>query len=786
MANQEKEYYYVGGKKVKVQRLPDSFAARYKPEISSQDMVKRLAAKEDFGDAEERKELPRHRMVVVTLPHSRRLADTESSIKELEGDEDIEFIAPVFREPRSGLRLIPTDEITVRFKNTVSQSDIEAFNKENEVEVIEKNRYVTNQFILRVKSPNDTLLLANKYQESDLTEFAEPNFVAEARKGVLPNDEYLGEQWHLQNTGQGGGLPGEDVGAMEAWGITAGSPNITIAIIDDGVDIDHPDLHENIWENPDSSAPDRHGWNFYDDTDDPRPRKFAPPYDELAGNDSHGTPCAGVAAAVGANATGVAGIAYRCKILPVKIFLADDLVPFSVLADAIRYAGQRADVLSNSWGIPPSSNVAQAIRDVVQTGRGGKGTPVFVATGNGYQSSIGFPASVPEAIAVGASTNRGQRSSYSNYGEGIDFVAPSNGGTRGIFATDVSIPGRGFNVGNINSGDADGLYTNSFGGTSSATPLAAGIAALILSLNKDLRWDQVRNYMRSTADKIDQVNGNYVNGYSLEYGYGRVNAFNALEAVQDDDEDDIIEKAVNPAKSIPDHNLQGITSAINIDEEGTIRSIEHVNVDISHTYRGDLVLSLRTPWDGVIALHQGQGGGADNLVETYTASTTPALQQIEGKSVRGTWLLQVVDRWPRDDGTLNSWGLKFKISSHIVRESVSPGLHIPDDDPAGITSTLNISKSGEIQAAKVAVDISHTYIGDLTVAVTSPSNTTVVLHNKTGGNADNLQAEYTTSSHPQLGNLLGEEVFGEWKLVVADHYGFDLGKLNRWEIELRV
>lgn len=785
MATYGKEYYYVGGKKVKLNRLPDSFAVKHKRDIVSRVMERKLAEKDDFADAEERKEMPKHRMVIVTLPPSRRLADVENSLKTLEVDSDVEFITPVYREAQSGLRLIATDEITVRFKSNVLHSDIEDFNKDNEVEVIEKNRYVPNQYLLRVKNPKDTLVLANKYQESDLTEFAEPNFISEARKAALPNDEFINEQWHLHNTGQDGGLVEEDVGAMEGWEISKGSPNISIAIIDDGVDIDHPDLKLNVWENPNSSEPDVNGWNFFDDSNDPRPRKFTPPYHVLSGNDSHGTPCAGVAAAVGDNASGVAGIAYQCKILPVKVFLGDDLVPFNILADAIRYAGQKADVLSNSWGIPPSSNVEQAIKDVTQTGRGGKGTPVFVATGNDSRSSIGFPARVPEAIAVGSSTNRGRRSSYSNCGEGIDFVAPSSGGTKRIFTTDVSISGRGFNVGDINSGDADGLYTNSFGGTSSATPLAAGIAALILSLNPELKWDQVRTYMRNAADKIDQGNGNYVNGYSLEYGYGRVNAHRALKAV-DDGPRYVVDKVVAPALSIPDHNLEGIISSLDIDEEGTIDSIEELSVNISHTYRGDLLVSLITRDNEVINLHQGQGGGADNLIETYNIGSIPAFQRLEGKGIRGKWLLKVVDRWPRDTGTLNSWGLKIRVLGNIVRGSASPGIHIPDNDPQGITSTINLPARGRIKDIKVGVHISHTYIGDLTVRLVSPSDRKVTLHNRTGGTTDNIQAEYCLTSHPQLRDFLGENIFGEWKLGVADHYGIDIGKLNRWEIEVRV
>ncbi len=788
MANDEKEYYFAGGKKVKLNKLSDSFAVKYKEDITSRAIDSKLAEKADFADAEERKEMPRHRIVIVTLPPIRRLVDVEGSMKSLEDDSDVEFITSVYREAESGLRMVATDEITVRFKRDASKEDIENFNNENDVEIIEKNRFVPNQYLLRVKSPKETLTLANKYQESDLTEFAEPNFISEVKKASLTNDEFIHEQWHLHNAGQEGGLAGEDVDAEDAWEISIGSPDITIAIIDDGVDIDHPDLQSNIWVNPDPSEPDVNGRNFYDDDYDPRPRKFTPPYHELAGNDSHGTPCAGVAAAVGNNASGVASIAYKCKILPVKVFLGDEMVTFDVLSEAIHYAGQKADVLSNSWGIPPSSNVDQAIKDVVQTGRGGKGTPVFVATGNDRRSQIGFPARVPEAIGVGASTNLGQRSYYSNYGEGIDFVAPSSGGTKGIFTTDVSISGRGFNVGDTDSGDAEGLYTNSFGGTSSATPLAAGIAALILSLNPELKWDQVRKYMRDTADKIDQANGNYTNGYSLEYGFGRVNAYKALKAVKDDIDggEDIIGKMVTPAISIPDLNLEGIISSINIDEEGTIDFIEELSLDISHTYRGDLLVSLISPDNEVIHLHQGQGGGADNLIEFYNTGTTPSLQLLEGKGIKGNWLLKVVDRWAKDTGTLNSWGLKIRVFRNSIRGSVSPGTHIPDNDPQGIESTINLSDHGKIKDIKVSVDISHTFIEDLTVKVTSPSDKEVTLHNRIGGNKDNIQAEYNISSHPQLNSFLLEEVFGEWKLTVADHYGFDVGKLNQWEIEVKI
>lgn len=792
MPGQDSEFYYVDGKKVKLNRIPDSFAVKYKEDVSTRTMASKLSDQPGLDDIEERKELPKSRLVIVTLPQSRKLADVSSSLKSLESDKDVEFVVPVFREPKSGLRLVATDEITVRFKSGTTQEAIERINRENNAEIIEKNRFVQNQFILRIENPKDILEIANKYQNSDLTEFAEPNFVTETKKAAVPNDEYFHEQWHLHNTGQDGGLAGEDVRARDAWDITKGSPSIVIAAIDDGVDIEHPDLQANIWKNPNPADPDVNGWNFFSDNDNPRPQKFSPPYDDLDGNDSHGTPCAGVAAAVGNNGLGVSGMAPMCKILPVKIFMGNDMVPNNILADAIRYAGQKADVLSNSWGTTPSSDVSQAIKDVIRIGRRGKGCPVFVATGNTDpvgNDYISFPSSVPEAIAVGASNNQGVLSYYSDYGEGIDFVAPSNGGTKGIFTTDVAIRGRGFNIGNVNQGDAEGLYTNSFGGTSSATPLAAGVAALILSLNPDLAWDQVRRYMRDSADKIDAQRGNYANGYSLKYGFGRINARRALEMVKDDmqggHEGNVIEKSAAPGIAVPDHDLKGIASSIMVDEDGTIESVESVSVNISHTFQGDLLVSLVSPDNTVIMLHDGIGGGADNLVETYDSSRIPALQQLEGKSVRGQWILRVIDRWASDTGTLNDWKIRIKTIGNLARGSSSPGLDIPDNDPKGVSSSIAISQPMKIKDLNVSVDISHTFIQDLAVTLISPSGKKVVLHNHTGGNKDNIRQIYYPATYPQMAVLLGDDSAGDWKLHVADTSGMDKGKLNKWEMEIK-
>ena len=136
---------------------------------------------------------------------------------------------------------------------------------------------------------------------------------------------------------------------------------------------------------------------------------------------------------------------------------------------------------------------------------------------------------IEQLETISLTTNLGVRADYSQYGADIDFVAPSSGGTVAIFTTDVSQDSRGLNIGQDNAGDLQGLYTNNFGGTSAATPIAASIAALMLSVNPDLTCEQVRQIMRDTAEKIDRQNGQYdENGFSQFYGYGRVNSYRAV------------------------------------------------------------------------------------------------------------------------------------------------------------------------------------------------------------------------------------------------------------------
>ena len=425
------------------------------------------------------------------------------------------------------------------------------------------------------------------------------------------------------------------------------------------------------------------------------------------------------------------------------------------------------------------------------SGRNGKGIPIFCATGNDVATkslpSVGYPANLAETIAVGASTNQDVRSYYSDYGLGIDFVAPSSGGTRRIETTDIQ--GKdGYNKKLGSSGDYCEAEDNSgFGGTSSATPLAAGVAALMLSVKPSLTATEVRQILRETAVKIDPVNGQYdANGWSEQYGYGRIDAARALKALKPNG--DAFAATSTPAQDIPDRSQAGVRDVIRFTEVASISSIE-VDVDITHTYRGDLRVTLYAPSGQAIVLHNRQGSRADNLQTTFDFTSIPALRELRGQSLTGEWVLHVQDLAAADYGRLNEWGLRIKGKvgdGDVILLEESPGVDIPDNNLAGIERVLTTESSGSVQEVEVSIDLTHTYIADLVVSLISPQHTKVDLHHRSGGAADNLIKTYTLQTTPELQQFVGESIQGPWRLKVADLAGLDRGKLNYWSLQLKL
>jgi subtilisin family serine protease len=436
-----------------------------------------------------------------------------------------------FCDDTGKLRVVYREAI-VRFEPGTPQAKRRAVLARFKLKVRARNAFHGDQ--VTVFDPRRTYIaermveLANRLTETEEIAYAFPNFVSEFKR-LGPSRGYA-EQWQL-----------DLVQARKAWKHARGE-GITIALIDDGVDVEHPNLR--IRRRPDRDEPrDLYGRDFFVDPDsrdgaveqfDPRPKIFRFPFDDYEINDIHGTACAGVAAATG-KVAGVFGVAPAARILPIKIFHADSMATESRIANAVRYASRFADIVSASWEAPRGPDMDAALKEA-RRGRGGKGCPLFFAAGN-EDKRVEYPARSPYAIAVGASTSEDKKAPYSNHGLRLSIVAPSgpvmikpwrDPRPGMILTTDLSYPRRGFNIGSVAAGGLDGLHYNKFSGTSAATPFAAGVAALMLSANPKLTSEEVRSVLQETAEKIGPKGRYKANGHCNSFGYGRVNAARAV------------------------------------------------------------------------------------------------------------------------------------------------------------------------------------------------------------------------------------------------------------------
>ncbi len=490
----------------------------------------------------------RGRRGVWTVENDGPAGRNEEMIRALRASGHATYAAPLFSCGGETVAIIP--EIVIRVRPEVDARQVHFLCQSLALAVIKPMEFTTQEYLLEVLGPDAEAVFAavEQLNDVDVIEWACPNTAMRPklagqttpnqiawssqprsmaageeseRTGVFPNDEYFPMQWHLYNTGQSGGTPGADIRAPEAWEITTGDPNIIVAVIDCGVDSQHPDLMENLVL----------GYDFLEDDDQADPL-LAPPAN------AHGTNCAGLVAAQGNNDIGVSGVVWNCKITPIRIDDDTSICTQADVARAFRWASDRgADVLSNSWEYSwsPEPIIQSAIVDITKIGgmgRGGKGCVVFFAAGNGSSRIRSHLAKYPEVISVGATDHNDLLCYYSNHGPELDIVAPSALGctdadwmqTKGIgwlWTTDIS-GSAGWNMDPFDPTVVD--YT-ALGGTSGACPVAAGVAALILSIEPESTVEEVRHYLeRSAKDLGDPGQDDY-------HGWGRVDARAALDMI---------------------------------------------------------------------------------------------------------------------------------------------------------------------------------------------------------------------------------------------------------------
>jgi serine protease len=316
---------------------------------------------------------------------------------------------------------------------------------------------------------------------------------------IPPDDPRYPGQWFF-----------DEIDIESAWARSPGDADVVVAIVDNGCDLSHPDLAGKL--DP--------GHDVVDDDDDPT-------FGSGAGNE-HGTACAGLVAAVTDNGLDVAGACPLCRATCTRLLGGNgDAVPLNADVRAFALAFEDGvDVISNSWGfvdaIPVPQVLAAAIVDVQQNGRGGKGAVVAFASGNdNRQVGEDELLAVPGILGVGAVNNLGELTQYSNSGRSVDVVAPT-----GTLTTDITGPG----------GGAAGDVTTTFGGTSSACPIVAGVAGLVLAAAPELTADEVNALLERTAKQSLFATPD-ADGHDLAYGFGLVQPAAALQAVLGDEDD---------------------------------------------------------------------------------------------------------------------------------------------------------------------------------------------------------------------------------------------------------
>jgi subtilisin family serine protease len=427
-----------------------------------------------------------------------------------------------------------TNKLTLRVKPEYINTFVELYH-ESGLSILDTNKNYPNYFTLIVpkESSKDALDWANYFYETGYFIFSEPDFFV--NEVFTSGDPEFGNQWGLKNTGQNGGTVGADINVEEAWELTKGRDDIVVAVLDMGIDLDHPDLAGNLVEGFDvtGSSTDSHG-----DVDNNEPSAF------------HGTSCAGIIAAVDNNDIGISGVAPNSKLMPIRIAVNGVGFTESAIADGIDIAVEEgADILSCSFsGGIPLSDVDNSIESAVINGRNGLGTIIVFSSGNDSRNNVGdittdidWPSNNENVITVGAMSSCNERMTWkfegstascdeegwlSRFGPELDVMAPG--------AKMITLD----NVGTAGENPSD-LFSE-FNGTSAACPHVAGIMALILSINRCLTVSDARKILESSCDKVGPYcyfhHSNQPFGmWNAEMGYGRVNAGKAVRLANSSD-----------------------------------------------------------------------------------------------------------------------------------------------------------------------------------------------------------------------------------------------------------
>lgn len=483
---QNNHYYYYKGNKMPITLDKSSLSITTDEGFQAQSIEKLNLKKPYFKEINRDKRLEIVRYYKLDFEKTPNEDEYLNTINTLKLNSSIRTIMPNYILP-DGKKAEMSDFFYVKLKNLNDFDNLQKLAIKNQVEIIEQNKFLPLWYTLRCKKGTElnVLEISNFFYETGLFASSVPDFLTNDL--LCTNDPNFNQLWGLNNTSN----PNVDINICDAWNITEGV-GVNVAVLDTGIELTHIDLQNNI-----SSI-------SYDTESNSSPSQvFA----------EHGTHVSGTIGAIKDNSIQVVGVAPKATLISVSNSFNSTANSRIKRADGINWAWQNgADIINNSWGSSVQFEVIDdAINNALINGRNGKGTIIVFATGND-NGGVGYPAnSNPDILSVGSITSSGSRSSFSNFGNELDVVAPGSG----IYST---------------------LLNNTIGllsGTSMATPHVSGIAALILSVNPNLTGKEVRDIIEKTSQKIgsfsyDSVPGRSNGTWNSEVGYGLVDAFAAV------------------------------------------------------------------------------------------------------------------------------------------------------------------------------------------------------------------------------------------------------------------
>lgn len=603
-------------------------------------------------------------------------------LQQIQNNNAVLYTAPVLLYGEQKQEQALFDQFYVKVKTAGDLALLKDYAKQLKFEVVKE--YEKNIYRCKVTkaSSGNSFEISRYLQLQHKFDFAEPDFIYTCK--LETNDPFYTSQWAINNTGQFSGTPGADMDVANAWTITTGNPTVKVAVLDcfgSAAEFIHPDITFAATHDATGSGFISSGFN----------------------GDAHGINCAGIIGATGNNFQGIAGVAYSCGVAAVKLGTITNSSgnwngTSTSISDGITWAYQNCDVISNSNTFGSSSSIINsAISNALTLGRGGKGTLFFSSSGNSNTTTIGYPASNSNTIAVGASSMCDQRKSPSScdgetwwgadYGTGLDVVAP---GVK-IYSTDIA----------GSNGYSSGDYTPNFNGTSSACPMAAAVAALLISANGNLTATSVRTVLETNCEKVGGytyntgVSGQPNGSWNNQMGYGRINAFNALQAICTTPSEDICGNTIlvpgvscnytpgnlcGASQSIPPSTCSGwqATSALDVWYD-IIPTLGSVTINCQSGTNTDVVLGI---YSGACT--------APVLVQCVDASSAGGLEtlNVSGLTPLNTYHIRVYDWNSNLSGTDFQICVQYSCSAPTVPVVTPSG---PITICQGQSTTLTVS-----------------------------------------------------------------------------------------------